>query len=219
MTINRTYPSYVAVVLAGGAARRMETQAHHGLKTLLPLAGKPILEHICTNLQQARLPPEDIALNIVADQSRFVPDMPIALDASDERQGPLAGISSGLNWATKNHPKVEWMLSGSGDTPFLPLDLAEKLFDAAIKHQALIVCASSNQRHHPTIALWSSSLQKPLENALMHGIRKIDRFSDPYSPAIVEWPCDSFDPFLNVNRPEDFQQAEEIFLLKPLGGV
>ena len=48
-------------------------------------------------------------------------------------------------------------------------------------------------------------------------MRKIDRFSDQYSPAIVEWPCDSFDPFLNVNRPEDFQQAEEIFFVETFG--
>ena len=105
-----SYPPYVAVILAGGAARRMESQANHGLKTLIPLAGKPILEHICANLRGATQPPKDIVLNIVADQRRFVPDMPIALDSSGERQGPLAGISSGLNWVAKNHPKAELSL-------------------------------------------------------------------------------------------------------------
>ena len=209
-----TYPSYVAVVLAGGAARRMDGQAKHGLKTLLPLAGKPILEHICTNLQQAVPPPEDIALNIVAEQRQFAPDMPLALDMATERQGPLAGISAGLNWCAQYHPKVDWMLSVSGDTPFLPSDLVIKLFDRAHAQKTLIAYAASKQRYHPTIALWSCSLREALEEALMQGMRKVDHFSCQYRPAIVEWPCDGLDPFLNINQPEDIIRAEQIFSLE-----
>ena len=208
---------YVAVVLAGGAAKRMEGQAKHGLKTLIPLAGKPILEHICTSLQQASCPPEEIALNIVAEQKRFAPDMPLALDSATERQGPLAGILAGLNWCAEFHPKIEWMLSVSGDTPFLPPDLATKLFDAAIEQKAVISCAASNQRRHPTIALWSCSLRAPLEYALTQDIRKIERFSRRYSVTVVEWLCTNRDPFLNINTPEDLILAEQKISLESQG--
>ncbi len=211
------YPPYVAVILAGGAARRMDGQAKYGLKTLIPLAGKPILEHICTSLRQATPPPEDIILNVVAEQKRFAPDMPLALDAAAERQGPLAGILSGLKYCARHHPKIEWMLSVSGDTPFLPPDLTTKLFDIALAREKLIVCAASNQRRHPTIALWSCSLRQPLEIALTQDIRKIERFSRQYSTAIVEWPCKDRDPFLNINKPQDLIIAEQEISLESQG--
>ena len=206
------YPPYVCVILAGGAARRMEGSAPEGLKTLLPLAGQPILEHICTALRAATPPPEAIALNIVTEQIPLAPEMPLALDAQNERQGPLAGISAGLNWCAQHHPDIKWMLGVSGDTPFLPNDLAAKLFEAAITEKKMLACAASHKRHHPTIALWSLSLRTPLEVALSQNVRKIDRFILPYSPAIVEWADPDHDPFWNINSPEDLKQAEQKIL-------
>ena len=209
-----TYPPYACVVLAGGAARRMEGTAQYGLKTLLPLSGKPILEHICTSLRNAEPAPQDIALNIVAEQMPLAPDMPIALDATEERQGPLSGILAGLNWCAQHNPNIQWLLSVSGDTPFLPSDLAKRLLDVAITQQKSIVCTASDQRRHPTIALWSSSLRAPLETALAQDIRKIELFSRQYSPAIVEWDCNDRDPFLNINQPEDLEAAEKFLSCK-----
>lgn len=212
-----TAPPYVAVVLAGGAARRMEGIARNGLKTLLPLAGKPVLEHVCSALRHNVPAPKDIALNVLAGQIPDVPDMPIAPDATEDRQGPLAGIAAGLHWCTQQHPEVRWLLSVSGDTPFLPPDLAQRLLGAALEQNTLVACAASGARTHPTIALWSVSLRARLKTALAQNIRKIERFSSTYSPAIVEWQIHDDDPFFNINRPEDLRRAENKKILKSKG--
>ncbi|NQY83109.1 MAG: molybdenum cofactor guanylyltransferase [Alphaproteobacteria bacterium] len=212
-------PPYIAVILAGGAAERMVGQVQVGLKILLPLAEKTLLQHVTSRLAESLHPPQRIALNIVAEQRECAPqDIPIALDQGNTRNGPLAGIAASLDWCAEHHPEVDWVLTVSGDTPFLPPDLATRLFNAAIQNHTAIACAASNGRSHPPIAVWKRELLQPIKNALAAGTRKIDRFSAPYAPITVHWGSNTErtqgsekpddDPFFNVNRPEDLQQAQ-----------
>lgn len=196
-------PSYIAVVLAGGAARRMGDSVRHGLKLLLPYHGRPILDHITTALSASDHPPADIVLNIAADQRdtlvRHAPDYPVAIDDFTGREGPLAGILAGLDWCRTHRPGIKWVLTVPGDVPLLPADLASRLLDTAPEY---VACAASRGRPHPPIAVWSVGLHAPLAKAMTNGTRKIDRFTEPYTPTIVEWTTEP-DPFLNMNTPED----------------
>ena len=41
-------------------------------------------------------------------------------------------------------------------------------------------------------------------------LRKIDRFTERYRLAEVDFPRDPIDPFFNTNRPEDLTEAEQL---------
>ena len=95
MSIERA--QIAAVILAGGAARRMGG----GDKTLLPLGGKPILQHILDRLTPQCAP---ILLNANGDASRFQAfGLGVYADAVDGYLGPLAGILTGLDAVALNH--------------------------------------------------------------------------------------------------------------------
>ncbi|MGB0671472.1 MAG: molybdenum cofactor guanylyltransferase MobA, partial [Rhodospirillales bacterium] len=41
-------------------------------------------------------------------------------------------------------------------------------------------------------------------------MRKIDRWTARYDLRSVDFPCDPVDPFFNINRPEDLEEAEAL---------
>ncbi|MGA2794210.1 MAG: molybdenum cofactor guanylyltransferase MobA, partial [Roseiarcus sp.] len=45
------------------------------------------------------------------------------------------------------------------------------------------------------------------------GCRKVDRWTARYRLATVAWPAAPFDPFFNVNTPEDLAEAERLAAL------
>jgi len=47
----------------------------------------------------------------------------------------------------------------------------------------------------------------------VENIRKVDRWTGGYELSVVEFTSDPYDPFFNVNRPEDLERAEEIMAL------
>lgn len=204
-------PPYTAMILAGGAARRMENQTDAGLKFLLKLGDTTLLDRITKTLQDNTHPPETIVLNLAQDQLPYAPpDYPLAIDRSITREGPLAGIAAGLTWCHDHASSHAWMLSLSGDTPFLPTDLGERLMVTALEQNAKIVYSRSGSRHHPTIALWHTSLLPSLLQALNNGVRKVDLFGEAHQFTFTEWDIVDHDPFFNINRPKDLYDANVI---------
>ena len=114
-------PKTLGLVLAGGLARRMGG----GDKALIDIGGITILDRVL-----ARLRPQctGIVLNANGDASRFSRfGLPVIADDIPGFAGPLAGILAGLDWAAKNAPGADWVVSVPGDCPFLPRDLAVRL--------------------------------------------------------------------------------------------
>nr|MCS5606457.1 bifunctional molybdenum cofactor guanylyltransferase MobA/molybdopterin-guanine dinucleotide biosynthesis adaptor protein MobB [Alphaproteobacteria bacterium] len=67
---------------------------------------------------------------------------------------------------------------------------------------------------HPPIALWDVTLAEDLRRAMEdEEMRKIDRWTARYSILHVDWPNEPFDPFFNVNCPEDLTRAETLLAL------
>lgn len=204
MTIKREQIG--AVILAGGEARRMGG----GDKTLLPLAGKPILQHILD-----RLTPQcaTILLNANGDAGRFRAfGLAVYADAVDGYLGPLAGILTGLDAVARNHRGITHLISIAGDTPFIPHNLVEAM--RLLADGENIVRARSNGRIHAVCALWPCSIRADLRDQLVNqDVRKIDRFTANY--AVVN--CDFAgipDPFFNINAPADQAEAERIASLE-----
>ncbi len=79
---------------------------------------------------------------------------------------------------------------------------------------APLAVAASGGRAHPTIGLWSLALRGDLRQALVvEGRRKVASWTARHRPAVVTWPSAPFDPFFNVNTPQDVAEAERLAAL------
>jgi molybdopterin-guanine dinucleotide biosynthesis protein A len=198
-------PSILGLVLAGGLARRMGG----GDKARIRIGGKTILERVL-----ARLAPQcgSMILNANGDPARFGDTgLPVVPDTVPGFAGPLAGILAGLDWAAANAPQVTDVVSVPGDCPFLPPDLVPRLEQARKAADLPLACARSGDWRHPVIGLWPVGLRGDLRTALVEDdLRKIEAWTARHGVAIADWPAVPFDPFFNVNTPEDAAEAQHI---------
>jgi molybdopterin-guanine dinucleotide biosynthesis protein A len=192
----------VAVLLAGGLARRMGG----GDKPLRLLHGRPLLDHVI-----ARIRPQvrDLVLNANGDAARFSQwGLEVVPDPLPGFPGPLVGVLAGMRWTAARYPDAATVLSVPTDTPFLPADLVTRLDAARAASGLPIACAASGGRTHPVIALWPVALADALEVALRAGEHKIDAWTARYGAAEAAFDDAAGDPFFNVNRPEELTEAE-----------
>lgn len=193
---------HAVVILAGGKATRMGG----GDKPLKEIAGRSILAHVIERVGGSA----PVVLNANADLTRFSAyGLPVVPDARGDFPGPLAGILAGLDWAAANTDAGD-LLSVPGDCPFMPRDLAARLDAARVAAGLPLACARSGGWTHPVIGLWPLSIREALRAALDAGERKIDRFTARFGCATAEWPVEGYDPFFNVNTPEDLLEAEAL---------
>lgn len=194
----------VGCILAGGLARRMGG----GDKGLIRLGGRLVLDHVLY-----RLKPQvgQVVLNANGDPARFEAyGLPVVPDSLEGFAGPLAGVLAGLEWARSN-TSAEWVATAATDTPFFPVDFVTRMLAAIKAAGADMACAASHGRNHPVFGLWPVRLADDLRHALVdEDIRKVDVWTARHRLVAVEFACDPHDPFFNVNRPEDVQQAERI---------
>ena len=194
----------LGVVLAGGKASRMGG----GDKSLLPLAGRRIIDHVLERLQ---LQVSDLALNANGDPARFTEfGLPVVADSVSEFPGPLAGVLAGLDWAAEQG--ADHILTVAADTPFFPMDLRSRLEQARVLQAKPIALAatqgSGKLYRHPTFGLWPVSLRDDLRQALATGMRKVVLWTDQHGVAEALFSSDGYDPFFNINTPEDLVKAE-----------
>lgn len=190
-------------LLAGGQARRMGG----GDKNLMMLAGKPVLRHVLDRVDFADRP---LMINANGDPARYAAfGLPVCADVIDGYAGPLAGILTGLEWVAANHSDCSHMVSLATDAPFLPVNLIAVL-ESEIGDGAEIAQAMSLHRRHPVFAIWPVAIAGALRDAVIdEGVRKIDDFTARYHCVTVEF-AGTPDPFMNLNRPDDFDLATQI---------
>ncbi len=193
------------VILAGGLARRMGG----GDKPLQKVGDRTILERVidCVVPQCERL-----IINANGDPARFSEwRLPVVADTIDGFAGPLAGVVAALDWSAEHAPDTSHVLSVAADCPFLPGDLAPRLFDAMIDHKAMLAVAVSGKQVHPVIGLWPIALREELRCALVvENLRKIDLWTARYPLVEVTWSAGLIDPFFNANTPEDLALAQAL---------
>lgn len=195
-------PSVLGVILAGGLARRMGG----GDKALLPLGTGTLLDAVVDRL---RAQVGALVLNANGDPARFEAyGLEVVADPVPGYLGPLAGVLAGMEAAARRDPPLPWVVSLAADTPFFPRDLVACLLEAVNREGAELACAASAGRTHPVFGLWPTRLAGELRRALVEGgERKIDAWTARYRLAVVDWPIAPFDPFFNVNTPEDLAEA------------
>ena len=191
-------------MLAGGLARRMGG----GDKALRKVAGKPLLDHLL-----ARLAPQVpcVILNANGDPARFgAYGLEVVADGLPDHPGPLAGILAALDHAALLLPSMPWVVSVTGDAPYIPPDLVARLHAAREAEGVPLACARSCGQPHPPIGLWPVALRAELRAALLDGERKIDRWTARFGCAHADWPAEPIDPFFNANTPADLEAAERL---------
>lgn len=195
----------LAVVLAGGLARRMGG----GDKCLKLLAGRPILAYVLERLDGQA---ERILLNANGDVRRFAAwEMPVAADVITGFGGPLVGVLTALEWAMAHAPGITDVVSVPADGPFLPRDLVRRLVEARTETDAVLAQAASNGRPNPVVGLWPVALAPALRRAIVEeGIAKVDAWTARYSLATADFGKARFDPFFNANTQEDLADAERL---------
>lgn len=192
----------LGVILAGGLARRMGG----GDKGRLKIGTQSLLDLVI-----ARLSPQvaGLALNANGDSSRFADTgLPVLPDPISDYPGPLAGVLAGLDWAAEKG--ASHIVTAAADTPFFPADLVPTLMLAAETEGKPIALARTENVRHPTFGLWPVALRDDLRQALKDGVRKVVQWTDTHGTAMADFPVVGFDPFFNVNTPEDLTEAERL---------
>jgi molybdopterin-guanine dinucleotide biosynthesis protein A len=183
-------------ILAGGQSRRMgedKAQFHLGGVTLLERA-----------IERFRPQVASLIINVHAETAvlrRY--GLLVVEDAEEPHQGPLAGLLAALCWARENH--FAWLATAAVDTPFFPRDLVARLVEAARGHDMAV--ARSGERLHPVFGLWKTTLASDLGEFIKDGSRSVHHWATTYDAGIAEWPTHSYDPFFNINAPDDVSTA------------
>ena len=191
-----TRSTIAGAILAGGQSRRMGED-----KARLMLGGVPLLSR-CIE----RFTPQVAALiiNVHDDAGNLANHgLPVVTDEAGAQQGPLAGILASLRWAETNG--IGFIATAAVDTPFFPPDLVDRLEHAARNKD--MAAASSGGRLHPVFGLWRSGLADDLERRMGDGLRSLHHWVATQDAGIAEWPAEPYDPFFNINSPEDVSVA------------
>jgi molybdopterin-guanine dinucleotide biosynthesis protein A len=197
------------VIIAGGRSSRMGRE-----KAMIELAGKPLIQWVIDRLSpQLGL----LAVNANGDAGRYagfgLPVIPDAVDAGT----PLSGVHAVLSWAKASG--LEAVLTVPSDSPFLPGDLVMRL-----RGEGPAVAASGGQRHFLT-GVWPTGLLPHLEASLPQirypfesdaGTRakseviRVQDWASRCGARVAEWPRLPYDPFFNVNTPDELVEANRI---------
>ncbi|MDF2119605.1 molybdenum cofactor guanylyltransferase MobA [Roseiarcaceae bacterium H3SJ34-1] len=194
-------------ILAGGLARRLGG----GDKSLREVAGRTILDRTIARLQPHCAA---LAINANGDPARFAAfGLPVIADSIEGYAGPLAGILAGMDWCAETYPNAGWLVTAPADCPFLPVDFVPRLIGEQDASNANIIVAESGGRTHPVTALWRLGLREALRSHLIQdGSHKVESWIRSQRWTAVRWPDDPYDPFFNINTPDDLAVAETLIL-------
>jgi len=183
------------VIIAGGRSSRMGGEE----KAFRIIGGRAILDRIIARVK----PQVDVlAINANGDASRFAAtNLAVFADRLADLATPLAGLHASLAWA-RDHGH-DRLLTVPADTPFLPLDLAKRL-------EAPAIAASGGQEHF-IVGSWPTALADRLERAIRDdGLFRVKDWAKLVNAKPVEWPITPYDPFFNINTPQDLAEAARI---------
>lgn len=191
----------IGVILAGGLSSRMGG----GDKSLLTLGGVSLLGRVKVRLSKQI---DTVILNANGDPARFDGlGIPVVNDTIAGYAGPLAGVLAGLDYAASNG--ASHIVTVAADTPFYPIDFVDRMnASGAELAMAITPDPERGQARHPTFGKWPVSLRDDLRKALNDGVRKVVQWSKPHGCVNVEFSAMPFDPFFNVNTPDDLDRAE-----------
>ncbi len=188
------------VILAGGLNSRFGGRE----KALIPLAGKPMIDHIIRAFDDLF---EEILIVSNQPQNHAERDATVISDLLDTRSS-LTGIHAALFYS-----HCEEVFICACDTPLIKTALIATLLDARQPGIDLVVPQTSSGLE-PLCAVYAKRCLETIENRLRRGDFRIRRFFDRMRVKHVsEKRLRQVDPdllsFKNVNTPEDLAEAAQ----------
>lgn len=185
------------VILAGGQGRRIG-----GAKPLQLLGGERLIDRA---LGQARQWSDLVAISV--RNAAQVGDVNVEVLIDEPAvDGPFGGLVTALKFA--HAARRDLLLTIPADTPFLPVDLSERLTLAMGDCEAAL--ASSGGRLHPICGAWRTSALGKVDEYLASGRRSLKGFAELIGFTAADWPTEPIDPFFNVNTRDDLRRAAEL---------
>jgi len=185
-----------AIILAGGRATRMGGMD----KGLIQFRDQPLIQHA---IRRLRPQVDEILINSnreIAQYETF--GFKVLQDENSEFLGPLSGMLLGLKHATH-----DLVLSVPCDSPLLPLNLAERLYNGMLGSLTDIAVASSDDNAHPVFCLMKKSILHSLEAFLDAGERKVSVWQKSQAYCEVSF-SDCANAFVNLNTLEELRELE-----------
>ena len=185
------------LVLAGGRGSRMGNVD----KGLQPFRSSTMVEHVLARLRP-QVGPVAISANRNLDTYRAF-DVMVLPDEIADYPGPLAGLETGLR-----HCATPYLLAVPCDSPFLPADLASRLFAALEEADADVAYAATQEpgmraQPHPVFCLVRADRLPQLSAYLAEGGRRVDGWYRDLKA--VEVVFDDADAFRNINTLDELR--------------
>lgn len=194
------------VILAGGLSSRMGQD-----KARIRLGGAALIDRAARRL---RPQVSSVAVNangpVLFERGE---ELPVFADIGAARAGPLGGVLAALAYTRENHPQATHVATVPTDSPFFPTDLVARLH-RVVDNAERIAVARSVGGLHPVFALWPVALSEDLADWLAGGgALRVRSYLERHQARevtfpLVETPRGEFDPFFNINTPDDLDEAE-----------
>lgn len=169
-------------------------------KGLMLFHNKLLITHVITRLSPQV---DEIIINANRELEAYKAlGYQVRQDEIADFAGPLAGMQLGLKYAAS-----DYLLTAPCDSPLLPLDLADRLHAALLKHNADIAIVSSDGNTHPVFCLCKKSVLPALNDYLKHGGRKVSEWQQSLNHAYVDF-SDCAEAFTNLNTQQDLADFE-----------
>ncbi len=188
--------SVTGLILAGGKGSRMGGVD----KGLQAFRGKRLVDHV-----YERFAPQVGGIIINANQNHEeykTFGVRVVSDAIGGYAGPLAGLHAGLSVS-----KRPFLASVPCDSPFLPADLIERLYQRIDETGAELAVAKTGEQPHPVFSLMRRGVLDHLTEFLKSGGRKIDAWYATLNVVEVGFD-DEPGAFSNINTREELHTWE-----------
>ncbi|ACB84847.1 molybdenum cofactor guanylyltransferase [Natranaerobius thermophilus] len=193
-----------AVILAGGASRRMGTD-----KSMLKLKGKKMIEIVIESISD------------IFDELVIVSNSPEKFDyknndfkvVSDKlthlKRSSLRGIYTGLTEISN-----EYGFIFAGDMPFISPELIKAMISEMRKDKWDIIIPVISGHYEPLFAVYHKNCHYTMKQQLLHENFKItDSLKEFKVLELTDNYCVQYDEYLasffNINTPEDLEQARK----------
>jgi molybdopterin-guanine dinucleotide biosynthesis protein A len=189
--------SVTGLILAGGKGSRMGGVD----KGLQGFRGKRLVDHV-----YERFAPQVGGVIINANQNHEeykIFGVRVVSDAIGGYAGPLAGLHAGLSVS-----KRPFLASVPCDSPFLPVDLIERLYQRIDETGAELAVAKTGEQPHPVFSLMRRGVLDHLAEFLKGGGRKIDAWYATLNVVEVGFD-DEAEAFSNFNTLEELAANEK----------
>ena len=191
----------LGIILAGGKSSRFGED-----KSTVKLGNKTLLDHTVNKIEN-----EFNEILVISNNKELNfknKKIQVIEDCIEGQLGPLVGILTAMKWVKENKKDYRWVASFPCDTPFFDINLTNKLKLKTNNTSKKLIFLNSDKKRHNIFGIWSTSLEKVLEDDLKNNFRKVDLWADKIGCNFIEKDIQNENEFLNINTKEDLEKLD-----------